>query len=79
MPRHEELEDVNLGPGELVRETELAVLVRIKDRKGVNKELWIPKSQLTDDSEVYGKDNGPDGKTGDVIITGWFAEKEGLE
>ena len=36
--------------------------------------VWIPRSQITDDSEVY--ETGHEGK---LVITGWFANKEGLE
>ncbi len=75
--RREEYEDVDLGKGRLLRETGLAILVRLEDRK--NEERWIPKSMLSDDSEVYGKDDGVDGGEGHVIIKGWFAEREGLQ
>lgn len=34
---------------------------------------WVPKSQITDDSEVYAR-----GHTGKLVVTGWFARKEGL-
>jgi hypothetical protein len=75
MRRYEELKDVDLGKATLVRETERAVLVRIDKSK---KELWIPKTVLSDDSEVYGKDAGPDGTVGRCIVAEWWAEKEGL-
>jgi hypothetical protein len=37
------------------------------------KEIWIPKSQIADESEVYKLDTD-----GELVITEWFAEKEGL-
>lgn len=49
-------------------ETEKAVLCVID-----GEEKWIPKSQISDDSDVYGK-----GHEGDLIVTEWFAKKEGL-
>ena len=36
-------------------------------------EVWIPKSQIHDDSEVY-----EDGTDGDLVISRWIAEKKGL-
>lgn len=53
---------------ECVRETPLALLVVID---GV--ERWVPKSQVHDDSEVYVL-----GDVGALVLTEWFAEKEGL-
>jgi len=52
-------------------ETAKAVLVVIPD---LNKKVWIPKSQVHEDSEVEEK-----GDEGALAITAWFAEKEGLE
>lgn len=37
------------------------------------KELWIPKSQITEESEVQGE-----GEEGMLVVTQWLAEKEGL-
>ncbi len=36
-------------------------------------EIWIPKSQVDDDSEVYEK-----GGSGRLVITRWIAEKKEL-
>ena len=36
-------------------------------------EIWIPISQITDDSEVY-----KSGTSGTLIITDWLAAKKGL-
>lgn len=54
---------------EVVQETTEAILVQFPSRK----ETWIPKSQVTDDSEVW-----EDGQYGTLVVTDWFAEKEGL-
>lgn len=51
------------------RETAKALLVFIPDHG----EKWIPKSQVHDDSEVY-----QDGDRGKIVVSAWFAEKEGL-
>lgn len=34
---------------------------------------WVPKSQITDDSEVWEK-----GQTGTLVVTQWWAKKAGL-
>ncbi len=39
-----------------------------------DKEFWVPKSQVHDDSEVYKEDT--DGR---LVISSWWAEKEGIE
>jgi pectate lyase len=49
-------------------ETEDAILVEIE-----GEDIWIPKSQVDDDSEVYGK--GHDGR---LVITAWIAKRKGL-
>ena len=54
-------------------ETPKAILVKIDTRDG-KKEVWVPKSQVHDDSEIAGRDD-----EGTLAITEWFAEKEGLE
>jgi len=36
-------------------------------------EIWIPKSVISDDSEVY-----KDETEGTLVIFEWFAEKEGM-
>lgn len=49
-------------------DTEHAILIEVDDE-----EYWIPKSQISDDSEVY-----EDGGEGTCIIPLWLAEKKGL-
>jgi hypothetical protein len=56
-----------LGDGKVARETEKALLIRIDD-----KEIWVPKSVIHDDSEVF--DMG-DNCEGTVVVHRWWAEK----
>lgn len=51
------------------RETEKAILVVLPDHD----EMWIPKSQVHDDSEVYQENDN-----GTLIVSRWFADKEGF-
>jgi hypothetical protein len=53
-----------------VAESEKAVLVECDDFDGP---IWVPKSQIDDDSDVYAKDTD-----GTLVITEWFATKKGL-
>lgn len=53
-----------------LRESPKALLVTAKDLG--DKEVWIPKSVIHDDSEVYKK-----GDHGTLKVPMWFAEKEG--
>ena len=39
------------------------------------KEVWIPKSVIHDDSEVYRESDTTPGK---LVLKGWWARKEGL-
>lgn len=65
-------EPVTIEGASCDRETKLALLCVIPaGRRRVEK--WIPKSQIHDDSEVY-----KPGTSGKLVITGWFAEREGL-
>jgi hypothetical protein len=50
-------------------ETAKAILAIFEDET----EVWIPKSMIDDDSEVYKM-----GTSGTLIVKRWFAEKEGL-
>jgi hypothetical protein len=58
-----EFEDV-----ECTVETDNAILVEIE-----GEEHWIPKSQIDDASEVYGR-----GHEGTLIVTEWIATQKGL-
>jgi hypothetical protein len=61
-------EKVQIQDVTVVRETEAALLVNIEEE-----EIWIPKSQIDDDSEVY-----KIGTEGTLIIPLWLAEKLGV-
>jgi hypothetical protein len=50
--------------------TDKAILVEALDY--FDEPQWIPQSQVDDDSEVYEK-----GTEGTLIISDWFAEKQG--
>lgn len=65
-------EGVNLGPCKVITATEKAIKVQLKSE---DVPRWIPKSQVHDNSEVY---DDKENATGDLIVTQWFAEKEGL-
>jgi hypothetical protein len=49
-------------------DTDLAILVYVEGKK-----VWIPKSQIHEDSEVY-----TSGTSGKLIITEWIASQKGL-
>lgn len=58
----------------VVAESAKAICV---DSPNLDTPTWIPKSQVHDDSEVW--DGGADGSgPGALVISAWFAEKEGL-
>ena len=51
-----------------IRETDAALLIEVAE---LGDQLWIPKSAVHDDSEVYQKDD--DGK---LIVLAWWARKQ---
>jgi hypothetical protein len=53
----------------VIRETAKALLVCLDD----GREVWIPKSQIHDDSEIW-----KPGDAGTLVVNGWWAEKEGI-
>jgi len=59
---------VSIGSAEAKRESDKAVLMAIDDIG----EVWLPKSQIHDDSEVWKV-----GQKGDLIVTTWYAEQKG--
>ncbi len=63
-------DDLVLDNTVVVKETVLAILVRIPDVEG---DEWIPKSVIHDDSEVWKA-----GDEGTLIVQGWWAEQNGL-
>ena len=50
-------------------ETDKALLCVIEED-----EYWVPKSQISEDSEVYNKES-----TGTLIVSQWWAEQNDLE
>jgi len=70
MGRNEE--GVSLGEAKAKRFTDKAMLVVLLDKD--DEEVWVPRSQIHDDSEVYDADN----REGRLVVSKWFAEKEGL-
>lgn len=52
-----------------LRSTEKALLVECDDW---DEALWIPLSQITEDSEVLEEDD-----EGTLVVTEWFAEQRG--
>ena len=63
---------VEYDDAKCLKETAKAVLVAAKDLPGG--QLWIPKSVLHEDSEVFAQ-----GDEGRVVIKTWWAEEQGLE
>lgn len=56
-----------------VAETLKAIQVEMGDGRKEKELVWIPKSQIDDDSEVWKKDQ--DGK---LVVSEWIAEQKGL-
>lgn len=50
------------------RATERAIQVTVEGER-----IWIPLSQIHDDSEVYGE-----GHSGTLIVSRWIAQQKGL-
>ena len=61
---------VSVGDAQVIRETDKAILVDVE-----GDEVWIPKSALHDDSEVWSEKNGE----GTLVVMAWFARKQGWE
>ncbi len=59
----------NLGSGRAKRASDKALFVELDTGDSV----WIPKSQIHDDSEVY-----EEGHEGEVVVNTWWAEKNDL-
>jgi hypothetical protein len=56
----------------VVHETEKALRIRSDD---LEEEVWVPKSQIHDDSDVY--DSGDGSGPGRLVVSKWLAEKNG--
>lgn len=69
---------VDLPNSEAIRQTVKALFCRIpvKEKgKETIREVWVPKSAIHDDSEVYDLRENNHGK---LVVLEWFAEKEKL-
>ncbi len=66
MSRGQESGTASFADAEVKRETDAAILVE-QDDIG---EVWIPKSVLSEDSEVWKR-----GQTGTLVVQQWWAEK----
>ncbi len=60
-----------LGHAKVLAETDKALQVQVKDLKQT---VWIPKSVIHDDSEVF---NSTSDFEGELFVKRWFARKEG--
>lgn len=63
---------VSVGNARVIRATDKALFVHIDDG---DEEVWVPKSCIHDDSEVYAADSEP----GELVVVEWFARKEGWD
>ena len=75
--RNDEDDDVgaDFPDSKVVKETDRAVLCDIALEKHQTRRIWIPKSIIHDDSEVFDATEHSKGK---LILKTWWAEKEGL-
>ncbi len=64
------MDGVNVGEASLVMVTDKAILV-----DGNRGAVWIPRSAIHDDSEMWAGAKEP----GDLIVKRWFAIKQGWE
>lgn len=70
--RDDDDNEVSFDDAQATGETEAALCVELSTRKGPL-EVWFPKSQITDDSEVYAL-----GHRGKLVVTRWIAEQKDL-
>lgn len=72
----EEDEGVSLGRVRLVAQSKDAIKVTpLDDNEELDEDIWVPKSQVHDDSDVHEDMNGD---VGELIITTWWADKKGF-
>lgn len=73
MAANRSIEPAKLGKCEVVKETEMAILVCFDDGDYENCEIWIPKSVIHDTSEVTeARDNG------ELIVFKWWQDEKNL-
>lgn len=63
---------VSLGDAIAHKETDAALLVQLNS----GAELWVPKSQIHEDSACFGCREDED--EGELIVRRWWAEQKGL-
>lgn len=63
-------DSVRFESAEAIQETDMALLCRIEGEDPI----WIPKSVIHDDSEVYSMKSN----TGCLVLLKWWAEERGL-
>lgn len=63
-------EGFHVGQARVKRGTEKALLVELDDKR----EVWIPRSVVHDDSEVF---DDRANREGELVVASWFARKEG--
>lgn len=69
-------EPVSFDNCEVIRETPKALLIKFRGLPGKRaQELWIPKSVIHDDSEIFDFDDNADGT---LVLKSWFVRKEGI-
>ncbi len=66
-----EQDGVGVGIATVKATTDKAILVVLDDQDGY--ETWVPKSQIHDDSEVFGGEV----RKGQLVVMRWFAESRG--
>jgi len=64
---------VSIGDAECITATDKAIEVLIDDGGDHWRELWVPKSVVHDDSEVYAY-----GHKGKLVVAEWWAEEKEL-
>lgn len=73
--RQREQRCVVLEGASAVRETDRALLVEFTEGEHEGRQVWVPKSQISDDSEVYDMAHG----VGRLVVSEWLARQEGLD
>ena len=63
-----------IGIAEVVRTTDMAILVIVQHGKHEAKELWVPRSVIHGYSEVQDDDD-----SGRLIVEEWWAKEMNLE
>lgn len=63
-----------VGVGHVVGSTAKALRVKLDDGAAVSGAVWVPRSVLHDDSEIYDAMNNGRGQ---LVVKQWFATKEG--